>query len=360
VDLTPPDTDSLPLLKPIEAERGSGLHRFNVTHLLNYQRCPRQYYFDRVLSTPSEEEIGIWNNADAPEPPANLTATLRGAVIHKFCEKYQEGDDIIDTLKKSFDDVLRLRAAELGDRILEIDSEKAIRDLSVLARNYASSNVRKRVEAARLATDYRINGKHLIGALSEQRFRLRRPLGILTGSIDKLLIVPSESGGLIAEIIDFKTNRFRGRSNQKPDLNEQIDRSRAITRKGSGAIKRDQLSFDFLKIESEECDLLMQAEIEAAAIEYRVQMQAYALAAIDLLPGVERVRVTLHFLDPNVEVCLSDELLERETCAAAIDEVMRALVGKPSLERFPATPAEHCRVCNFVEMCAAGKNWLNG
>jgi len=362
MDLTPPDTDSLPLLQPIEAERGSGLHRFNVTQLLNYQRCPRQYYFDRVLSTPGEEELGIWNNADAPEPPANLTATLRGAVIHRFCERYREGDDLLDSLKRSFDDVLRLRAAELGDRILEIDADNAIRDISRLAQNYASSNVRKRIEAAHaLANGYQSNAKHLIGALSEQRFRLRRPLGILTGSIDKLLIVPSETGGLVVEIIDFKTNRFRGKSNQKPDSNEGTAQDgRVVTRKGRGAIKRDQLSFDFIDIAAVERDLLMQAEIEAAAIEYRVQMQAYALAALDLLPGVERVQVTLHFLDPNVEVCLADELLDRETCSAAIDEVMAALVGKPSPERFPATPAEHCRVCNFVELCAAGRNWLNG
>src|SRR5262249_60593314 len=48
------------------------------------------------------------------------------------------------------------------------------------------------------------------GLWSELRFRLRRPLGILTGTIDKLLITPAANGdGIDAEIIDFKTNRFR-------------------------------------------------------------------------------------------------------------------------------------------------------
>src|SRR5262249_16157907 len=249
----------------------------------------------------------IWNNADAPEPPANLTATLRGAVIHKFCEKFKEGDDILDCLKRSFDDVLRLRAAELGDRILEIDSEKAIRDLAALARNYASSGVRKGIEAARALENVSADAQHPIGALSEQRFRLRRPLGILTGSIDKLLIVRSETGGLIVEIIDFKTNRFRGRSNEKRDFNEPVSQANRGAGRVRGKDKRDQLAFDFLEIASVERDLLLQAEIETAAIEYRVQMQAYALAARDLLHGVERVRGTLHFLDPNVEVCLADE-----------------------------------------------------
>jgi ATP-dependent exoDNAse (exonuclease V) beta subunit len=361
-DLTPPATDSFPLLPPIEAEPGSGLHRFNVTQLLNYQRCPRQYYFDRILNTPGEDEISTWNNADAPEPPANLTATLRGAVIHRFCEKFQEGNNLLGCLKKSFDDVLRQRSAELGDRILEIDSEKAVQELAVLARHYESSDVRKRIESARaLAADAPTNDPHLIGALSEQRFRLRRPLGILTGSIDKLLIVPSESGGLIVEIIDFKTNRFRGVSRQGSASHEPGSQdSRAATRKRRENVRRDQLSFDFFEIATVERNLLMRAEIEAMAIEYRVQMQAYALAARDLLPGVEKVRVTLHFLDPNVEMSLPDELLERDACAVAIDEVMEALACKPLPERFPASPAEHCRVCNFVELCSKGRQWLSG
>jgi CRISPR/Cas system-associated exonuclease Cas4 (RecB family) len=102
----------------------------------------------------------------------------------------------------------------------------------------------------------------------------------------------------------------------------------------------------------------MRAEIEAAATDYRVQMQAYALAARDLIPEVTSVRVTLHFLDPDVEVSLSDDLLEREVCAAAIDETMQALVSSSTPENFPCNPAEHCRICNFVEMCSPGRQWL--
>jgi ATP-dependent exoDNAse (exonuclease V) beta subunit len=123
-DLTPPNDEAFPLLESIKSEPSSALHRFSVTQLLNYQRCPRQYYFDRVLHAPSEDEIAVWNNAEAPEPPANLTATLRGAVMHRFCERFVEGDDLHDCLGRSFEDVLTQRAAELGDRISEIDSEK--------------------------------------------------------------------------------------------------------------------------------------------------------------------------------------------------------------------------------------------
>jgi ATP-dependent helicase/nuclease subunit A len=363
-DLRPPEDCVFPLLEPIEAERGSGLHRFSVTQLLNYQRCPRQYYFDRLLHAPSEEEVALWNDAEAPEPPANLTATLRGAVIHRFCEKFQEGDDLYECLKSSFDDVLRQRAAELGDRTSEIDSEKALRDLMPLAQNYVGSKVRERIESARAIGNHASFISHQSpGVFSEQRFRLRRPLGILTGTIDKLLVVPvPNDDGWSIEIIDFKTNRFRGRRNAGMD-----GRRGTAEAEQTGALKpqekadREQLSFEFLQPEAEartDYDLLMRAEIEAAAADYQVQMQAYALAARDLIPEVASVRVTLHFLDPDVEVCLPDEMLEREACVTAIDQIMLSLVSSSAPGSFPANPAEHCRMCNFVEMCPPGRRWL--
>jgi ATP-dependent exoDNAse (exonuclease V) beta subunit len=363
-DLTPPSDESFPLLEPIESDYSTALYRFSVTQLLNYQRCARQYYFDRVLHAPADEEIAIWNDAEAPEPPANLTATLRGAVIHRFCEEFRAGDDPDDCLKSSFDHVLRQRSAELGERVLEIDPDKAVRELESLARNYVASNVRRRVEAARAITPPDSTTYRNLGVLSEQRFRLRRPLGILTGTIDKLLVFPASNGqGLSVEIIDFKTNRFRARRDTQLNFDEGSP-SNAECKTGHKTRKPaelDQLSFQFFHRAfalDDDRELLMRAEIEAAAVEYRVQMQAYALAARDLIPGVADVRVTLHFLDPDVEVCLPDELLEREVCASAIDEIMAALVSSVLPASFPANPASHCRVCSFVEICDAGRQFL--
>jgi ATP-dependent helicase/nuclease subunit A len=364
-DLPPPEGEVFPLLDPIEPERGSGLHRFSVTQLLNYQRCPRQYYFDRLLHAPSEEEVAVWNDAEAPEPPANLTATLRGAVIHRFCEKFQEGDDLHQCMETSFEDVLRQKAAELADRTSEIDSEKALRDLLPLAQNYVGSKVRERIESARaIPNSAPLVSHHTPGVFSEQRFRLRRPLGILTGTIDKLLIFPAANGeGLNVEIIDFKTNRFRGSRDTGMDGGRgMVGAEQTGARKVPGRVDRGQLAFEFLQPDSEaraDYDLLMRAEIEAAAAEYQVQMQAYALAARDLIPEVASVRVTLHFLDPDVEVSLSEELLEREACATAIDEIMLSLVSSSAPGSFPAHPAEHCRVCNFRELCPPGRRWLS-
>lgn len=346
-DLPAPASEEFLLLPQLDPERAIGLHRFSVTGLLNYSRCPRQYYFDRVLHTPPEDQLGVWNDADAPEPPANLTATLKGAVIHRFCEKFAEGDDTGETLKRSLDEVLRQRSAELAERIVEIEPETATGDLLPLAENYVASAVRRRIEAARAAA-----GDPPAGVLSEQRFRLRRPLGILTGTIDKILI--SRSGAdaqqLAIEIIDFKTNRFRGRK-PAPETGSQ----------NALSADTEQLSFEFLKSNRGspvEPDLLLKSEIEAAADDYRLQMQAYALAVRELIPEAGAVRVTLHFLDPDVEVSLADELLDADACREAIDRAMMSIVRSSVPASFSPRPAAHCVMCDFREICQAGLDFL--
>src|SRR6185369_4384652 len=189
-----------PLLRPVKATIGSSIHRFSVTQLINYQRCPRQYYFERVLRLPSSDELAIWNNAEAPEPPSNINATLKGSVIHRFCERYTPDEDSEELLRQSFAEVLRLRQAQLADRLIEINPEAAVRDLLPLANNYLTSDVFRRVESARKISNLQPTGE--AGLWSEVSFRLRRPLGILAGVIDKLLITRS-----LIEIFDFKTTR---------------------------------------------------------------------------------------------------------------------------------------------------------
>jgi len=232
IDTSRPLEEIFPLLKPIGAQRGGLLRRFTVTQLLNFQRCARQYYFERMLRTPGKEERAVWNDAEAPEPPANLTATLKGAVIHRFCEMFREGDDVEARLTASFDEIKSQRQAELVGRAFEIDEVEAVRALMPLAQNYLSSEVFRRiVTAERVDSKFQIpNSKSSAGLpqssaglpqssaglpqssaglWSELRFRLRRPLGILTGTLDKLLITPGSDGkGVDVEIIDFKTNRF--------------------------------------------------------------------------------------------------------------------------------------------------------
>src|SRR5258707_848767 len=339
---------------------------------------------------------------NARKPPANLTATLKGAVIHRFCETFVAGDDAESRLRASFEDVKRQRQAELAGRVFEIETEQAVRDLMPLAQNYLASDVFKRVTAAHRASDETVNSQFEIrnsnlsvpGLWSELRFRLRRHLGILTGTIDKLLITPAANGdGVDVEIIDFKTNRFRAWTGKRSRTAIVASTSSGAT----GVIKSgSQSAQGFFDFESQPPDAAPSApavsldeQIDGTARDYQLQMQAYALALRELLSvrtrsgpgspsgqpawggvsdGIEEVsaqesfnlnslRWTLHFIDPNVEKGLSAILLEPATCARAIDDAMMAITALDSTldaEAFPPLPATHCRMCNFRDLCVAG------
>jgi ATP-dependent helicase/nuclease subunit A len=390
LDLSGPLDELFPLLQPVTAERGQALRRFSVTQLINFQRCARQYYFDRMLRAPGTEERAVWNDAEAPEPPANLTATLKGAVIHRFCETFREGDDAETCLRASFNEVVSQRQSELAGRVFEINTEQAVRDLMPLAEHYLASKVFQRATAAHRFNEESVDSQFEIhnpkssspGLWSELRFRLRRPLGILTGTIDKLLITPAANGkGIDVEVIDFKTNRF---SRQAAPQKSRA-RTATMTSAGGRTLKSDTGSasqpgqglFDFESVPEEvaanegsgneistDSDASLIAQAEILAHDYQLQMQAYALALRELLPKDVRVnslRATLHFIEPNLEVALSDELLESETCKRMIDEAMlqiASLDGTLDADLFPAFPATHCRMCNFLELCPAGREWL--
>lgn len=398
IDLTRPFTELFPLLAEVPPEPGHVLRRFSVTQLINFQRCARQYYFDRMLKTPGTEERRVWNDAEAPEPPANLTATLKGAVIHRFCETFREGDSPVDRLRTSFKEVAAQRTAELAGRPFKIDPEQAVADLMPLAQNYLQSGVFQRVsDASRInAADNEQAIGHPQsepGLWSELRFRLRRPLGILTGTIDKLLMTLSADGeGVDVEIIDFKTNRFRAPSMQSAAQSKAAVVTAASPPPASRLKARTSSSpaqafFDFDAIEEKTpADVASFAEVvpaqpepsimnqaETIAHDYQLQMQSYALALRELLEvsrgsgsdhklRINSLRATLHFIDPNVEISLPAELLDQDTCAQAIDEAMLSistLDGTLAAELFPPQPAMHCRICNFLELCPAGREWLD-
>jgi ATP-dependent exoDNAse (exonuclease V) beta subunit len=329
--------EAFPLIEALDREGGNAIHRFSVTQLINYHRCPRQYYFDRVLQMPSRDELAVWNNAEAPEPPANLTATLKGSVIHRFCERYTVDQGVEDCLRNSFEEVLQLRQAQLADRLIEINREAAIKELLPLAKNYLASDVFKRVEAVPKVAGEQSYPTGGVGLWSEISFRLRRPLGILFGIIDKLLVSPAPEGDVEIEIIDFKTNRI----SLEP---EEIRAPRP---------KRDQFAFDFEEAPTRDT-------VHTAAEDYQLQMQAYALAVRELLPEFRerRMHVTLHFLGPNVEVHLADELLAPTRCEQAIDTAMQGSIFSSNPADFPTKTAPHCRMCNFLRVCKAGKEWV--
>jgi ATP-dependent helicase/nuclease subunit A len=405
VELTSDGADSIaeafPLINPIVPDRNHAIHRFSVTQLINYQRCPRQYYFDRVLHAPTPDALAVWNDAEAPEPPANLTATLKGAVIHRFCETYVSGDNAEELLRQSFADVVRLRQAQLADRLMEIDVDAGLAELLPLAQNYLASGVFERIERARAAltvgsvgAEYPTLGpRGEAGLWSELSFRLRRSLGILSGAIDKLLITPAASGkGFEIEVIDFKTNRLRGKSSTlKRDSSSSLG-PRASRPLGGGftqetvesssrsdvafnaggrdargpSKKVEQIAFDFSAAPTEPnveaaAEVSVDERVRLAAVDYQLQMQAYALAVRELAPallGNSTVTSTLHFLEPNVEYHLAAEQLSPEACRAAIDEAMTSIVSSAEPREFPVHTASHCRMCNFLNICPAGREFV--
>jgi ATP-dependent helicase/nuclease subunit A len=356
---------AFPLLSPTEPQGDRAVNRFSVTQLINYQRCPRQYYFDRVLHAPAADAIAVWNDAEAPEPPANLTATLKGAVIHRFCETFLPGDEPSERLLRSFKDVTGARQVELAERWMEIDEDKAIKDLLPLALNYLSSPVFERIERARRSSAGLAMGMPagVEGLWSELSFRLRRPLGVLTGAIDKLLVTKSDRG-LEIEIIDFKTNRLPRA--QKGPAREEAGIPRGKTTKKT-FVEVGQITFDFsapapVSAPQQETESTAEA-IARVASDYQLQMQAYALAVRELLPTIinldHHIKVTLHFLEPNVEFHLADELLDAAACARGIDDAMDEITTARGPENFPVRPATHCRMCSFPELCFAGRRWLD-
>jgi ATP-dependent helicase/nuclease subunit A len=401
-DLSRPFEETFPLLQPIASELGTGLRRFTVTQLINFQRCARQYYFERMLRTPGAEERAVWNDTEAPEPPANLTATLKGAVIHRFCETYSEGDDPETRLAASFDEVLAQRQSELAGRAFDIDRAEAVRALLPLTENYLKSDVYRRVISAQAFAGQTPHSALRTpdsspGLWSELRFRLRRPLGILTGTIDKLLITPAANGaGVDVEIIDFKTNRFAAVSKTASRTRASAAASRttlvAARKVASIESKTGQAAFDFdsaFEAEAiEEVETVgasdmapsISEQIQTTAADYHLQMQAYALALRELLSvstrsgsdgiadassekslKIRSLRATLHFIDPNVEISVPASLLAEDACAETIDDAMTTIAlldGTLDAEQFPPFPASHCRMCNYRDMCPAGREWL--
>lgn len=378
IDLTRSMHATFPLLQPIRPELGQGLRRFSVTQLINFQRCQRQYYFERMLRTPGKEERNVWNDAEAPEPPANLTATLKGAVIHRFCETYRADDDAETRLATSFDEVTAQRQSELAGREFGIDRAEAVRVLLPLAQNYLESGVFARVSnlvrvdvADSPAT---MHPKSSPGLWSELRFRLRRPLGILTGTIDKLVITTAANGkGVDVEIIDFKTNRFsatptsNGKRRARAASAAPTASARITSQAGQAAFDFEAIAVEIVEPVETEAPAI-QDQVKQTAHDYQLQMQAYALAFRELFAGVKgdgvkinSLRATLHFLDPNIEVSLPGSLLDQNACATAIDEAMKQIAihdGTLDADQFPPDAATHCRICNFIDLCPAGHDWL--
>jgi hypothetical protein len=109
-------------------------------------------------------------------------------------------------------------------------------------------------------------------------------------------------------------------------------------------------------------ELSLDDQVRIAASDYQLQMQAYALAVRELMPALvnesSSIISTLHFLEPNIEFHPSADLLSPEACRRGIDEAMMQIVSSREPRQFPVHTAVHCRRCNFLGICPAGREFV--
>ena len=85
----------------------------------------------------------------------------------------------------------------------------------------------------------------------------------------------------------------------------------------------------------------------------RVEIRLYTAAVLRHIPEDPLQPV------PMGEVHLADELLAPAACEAAIDEAICRIISSSDPHDFPVKPAAHCRTCNFLTLCSAGRDFLS-
>jgi ATP-dependent helicase/nuclease subunit A len=331
-----PIEDYFPLLKRVPPENNSSSQQFNVTDLLSFDTCPRLYYLQRILRLADPRSTAAVTTDEEPSP-FSIAAMLKGSIIHRFCETYRQGDDLESCLESSLDYVFRLRAAELESEMIELDKTLVLNVLRPLAMKYSRSSVFERVEQTA-----RLNMKdgEGYGVYSEKPFILLRKFGLLKGTVDKLLVTPSPDGnGVDVEIVDFKTNRI--------DVPEEIE--------GLEADNDTQGFLPFDRPHKPTAEELLEKRLEELTQQYLLQMQCYALAAHLLIPDINELKATLHFLDKEREYPIQSSLLDGSVCGVAVDKVMTTLNQKMNFEDFVPRTGEHCRRCSYLSVCPSGR-----
>jgi hypothetical protein len=129
----------------------------------------------------------------------------------------------------------------------------------------------------------------------------------------------------------------------------------------------EQIPLDFSVEPTKQADVVpnepsLDDRVRIAASDYQLQMQAYALAVGELMPSLRKdvnsIKVTLHFLEPNKEFHLSSDLLSPEACMQAIDDAMMDIISSREPHQFPVCTATHCRMCSFLGICTAGREFV--
>lgn len=299
-------------LQPVEpVAEGAGVHyRYSVTQLVNFMNCPRQYYFARFLQA-SDSELRAGDDAEVREGRTRLPASVRGLVMHRFCDTFRDGNDAERCLRDAVQHIRRVGTADGFNEYSAFEDDDVVFDLKPLVRNYLESRIRTEIdERRRAASPDELSGRHPF-VLSEIGFTLRTEAATILGAMDKILLTETPRG-LEAHVIDFKTNSLWLKKSANPE-----------------------------------------AELTEKAAMYRVQMQAYALAAWWLIPNVRRVSATLHFLHPNREFRFPDEQMSENAALRAVTTAAGKIRAVRTYEEssFETNPGARCINCRFNDIC---------
>lgn len=284
-----------PMLGAVAAEGGIAARRASATMLAAYAECPRATLLGRLLAGSHDGTAA----RDSVHSPATLAPSVRGLIVHRFCETFRPGDDIAAHLHEAARYVAAVRPDECAGQPHTL-ADAVAAALLPSAEAFAQSAVISEIERHRNLPDHRV--------ITEAPFLLRTRAGFVSGTIDTLLVTPLAGGRVRATVIDFKTGR----------------------------IGRDG--------------------VEAAAFRYRLQMQTYALAARSLVDGCSNVDARLVFLaDGAREYSFSAALLTEQATTRAVESAVAALLAEPTdPEAFPAVAGPKCRHCRFADICDTG------
>ena len=308
------------LMAPLSPSKVPASTRFAVTSLLGFSTCARRFLFGRLLKFPELSDVArVRDVSEAPEPGSSIPASLRGLIVHRFCETLLPGETVGDRLPVAVADVRRERGEAYADVFAIADDDDIAGEIQPLAENYSRSALRSRIDAlTRADADTLAVSAASPGlpgfAVSEMGFSLRFDEGSVVGAIDKLLLAPDGDAGWRAEVVDFKTNRI-----------------------ANGERRTEAL-----------------AELERS---YRLQMQAYSLAVRRLVPKVLSVSASLVALAAGPDVTSETASADLEETAAhesirLVLERIRDAGTEPA--NFPARPGRHCQSCAHVAICPEG------
>jgi len=304
----------LSLLKPVPSSETGALKRFSATALQGFNNCPRQFYYaNRLRLSDLAYDDGSRNPAELSEP-GRLPADLRGLVIHRFCETYQANDHLEDRLLLCLRDIQNRRGDAYSEIFASLDWDEAVRDVIGLAENYINSPMYTRIAGRQIAGKFLPNGQHVF-VRSEQQFILRMKQALIFGTIDKLLLTPTNNNTLSVHIIDFKTSK----------------------------LNRTPAEFS--------------AAVEKQAVQYQTQMQIYSEAVRRMIPNVSEVKATLQFLQPKpaLEYEYSMSAICEIAASNRIEELLNSIASRGSKPtNYEAISQEQCLRCRFNELCPEG------